>query len=120
MIPNFLVWTCLILGTIAFSCIIWGPITASMYVTNRNIRNSHTNTTCLLMDYEVVEHECTICDFVCSTYKCFDEILFLSYSILNGSHINATTSGYKDRREQLQRQVRYFSREFICMSCSFI
>ena len=103
---------------IFIGCIIWGSITASFYTMNRNIRNSHADTTCLLLDYQVTEHVCMTCGLSCSTYKCFDETLKLSYSISNGIYINGTSNSH-DRGVQHQQQQVCFLSSVIFLYLSF-
>ena len=86
-------------------CIIWGSITASFYTKQQNIRYSHTNTACLLLEYTAKEHRCVQCGFGCIEYKCFDETLQLSYPIANGSYINSTFNSYNRGSQREQQQI---------------
>ena len=86
-------------------CIIWGSITAPFYTKQQNIRNSHSNTNCLLLAYKVTEHYCTSCGYGCWTYKCFDETLNASYPISNGIYVNGTSNSYRRHSQHQQQQI---------------
>ena len=104
-----LLFLCPIFFILSLGCVIWGSITASFYAKNQHIRTTHTNTTCLLLDYRVTKHLCQTCDTdsKCSTYPCFDEILRLSYPIFNGSYINGICQGFNRDEMHEQQEVGF-------------
>jgi hypothetical protein len=98
---------CPILFILSLGCIIWGSITASFYAKNRNIIQSHRISNCLLLDYRVTEHLCQSCDgdASCTIYQCFDEILWLSYTISNGSRTIGISHRFNQEEMHRQRKV---------------
>lgn len=81
---------------------IW--IDGTSYISGRNIRNSHINTTCILLNYTVYEKICK-CGFICADYQCFDEEFFISYFISNGSYITSNFQSLKRTKKHTQTQV---------------
>lgn len=104
-----LLFLCPIFFILSLGCIIWGSITASFYAKSQQIIRSHTNTTCLLLEYRVREHLCQTCDgnSKCSMYQCFDEVFRLSYSIANGSYIKGISKEFNRDEMHKQQQVDF-------------
>ncbi|CAF3310563.1 unnamed protein product [Rotaria socialis] len=89
--------------------ILWGSIEASSYVTNRDIRNAFTNTTCLLLIYTVLKHTCE--DRIQSRgtnpneYTCFDETFHVSYPIFNRTQITSIFHSARKKKAHQQTQI---------------
>ncbi|CAF3380174.1 unnamed protein product [Rotaria socialis] len=86
---NFGVCFCLCIILIPF--IIWGSVSTAAYVRYRNIHKSHTNTTCLLLNYTVHQHECENCD--------------IKYPISNGTFITGTSASFDRDKPHKQTQI---------------
>jgi hypothetical protein len=103
------IWACCLsmyLCWFSIVFIIWGSISASSYVEYQNIRNSHTNTTCLLLNYTVRENKCQTCgNYGYFSYTCFDEQFLLLYSIFNGRDVTSVYRSFGNSRMHDQRQV---------------
>ena len=86
--------------------IIVGSIAASQYVKDRNIRNLHKNTSCLLLNYSISEHQCETCgQYGCSNYKCFDEHFQVSYPIFNHTRITSVIASFNENKRHVQTVV---------------
>ena len=96
-----------------FTGIIWGPIEASTFVERRKIQNAYTKTTCLLLNYTLLQHTCQSCDKSCRSsdplcciyYDCFDEKLQFSYLISDKTRVNSTLSCVNQDKVHQQTQV---------------
>lgn len=101
--------TSIILGGIAailyVSCILWGSITAVTYRENRKIQISHTQTTCLVLNYTVFSHTCQSCSGSCNLYTCYDETLHISYPIFNQTVITTILSSTDKAKPYEKTQV---------------
>ncbi|CAF4644795.1 unnamed protein product [Rotaria socialis] len=101
---NFGVCFCLCIILIPF--IIWGSVSTAAYVRYRNIHKSHTNTTCLLLNYTVHQHECENCDSEsCTYYTCYDERFLVKYPISNGTFITGTSASFDRDEPHKQTQI---------------
>ncbi|CAF2678088.1 unnamed protein product [Rotaria sp. Silwood2] len=96
----------LILSGLFISGIILGSIAAPGYIKESRIRDLYTNTSCILLNYTFVTHECQRCDEEsCYTYKCFDEQFFISHSIFNGTLVTSSFISYEKAVQHKQTQV---------------
>ena len=92
------------------TCIIWGSIGAARYVKNRNSQNALTNTTCLLLNYTSLKHECTTCTGdSCQSYSCFDERFQFWYSIANETQIMSVLACADQKKPYKQTEVGTYS-----------
>ena len=91
---------------IFITCIIYGSVSAAKYVQHENTRQLYTNTTCLLLNHSISQHQCQSCgSYSCSYYDCFDESFTVSYSISNGTYIRSVYSSIDRRAQYYQTQV---------------
>ncbi|CAF1479824.1 unnamed protein product [Adineta ricciae] len=91
---------------------IWDISAAVRYDEYRDYIKSHTNTTCLLLNYTTYARPCRKCsnESMCRENICYDEHFMLSYSILNASNITNTTmisSSRENRTEKYQIKQKY-------------
>ncbi|CAF4608324.1 unnamed protein product, partial [Rotaria sp. Silwood2] len=86
--------------------IIFGSISAARYVQDRRTHELYTNTSCLLLNYTVVTHECQRCEKdSCYPYPCFDEQLFVSYVIFNGTFLSGSFVSFNQATQHQQAQI---------------
>ena len=69
-------------------CIIWGISVAILHINDINIHNSHTNTTCRILNYTAKAVSCANANarYVIN-HPCYDERYMVAYFISNGSCI---------------------------------
>ncbi len=97
---------CFCIFILLIPCIIWGSISASSYVRYRNIRKNYNNTTCTLLNYTVLKHECTFCaSQLCSSNTCFNEQFLVTYPISNKTYITSIFVSFDKDKIHQQSQV---------------
>ena len=91
-----------ILGVIP--CLTFGSIKAASYVRIRKERALYDNSTCLLLNYTLLEHKCANCNPSCTFYRCFDETFLMSYPIFNQTPVRSAYST-ADRKEKHSQKL---------------
>ncbi|CAF2070747.1 unnamed protein product [Rotaria magnacalcarata] len=90
-----------------FGGISLGSLFIYSYAKDYHISDLHTNTTCSLLNYTFVEHECQRCEESCYAHRCFDEKFFVSYRISNETIVYTTLVVYDASSQHKQAQMGF-------------
>lgn len=94
---------------ISIPCAIIGPITAVSYVEAQKKLPLYDSTSCQLLNYTFLEHQCQRHNgFSWSYYTCVDEKFVISYIILNGTRIQSVIDSKARLVKHNQQQVKFF------------
>jgi hypothetical protein len=100
-----------IICLIWIGCAVLGSLAAVQYVKIRKHNSLYEQTTCLLLNYTSVTHNCESCTTrafggrQCKTYTCYDESFEMCYMISNGTTVTTALSVRDEQEPHKESEV---------------
>ena len=118
-----MLWVACIAVFLCFVCLLFGALLAARHNMKRNLRNSLTNTTCLLVNYTVSETQCGVStgQGIGVLVPCSHETFQFQYSIADQkqiiSELTFTDSSLNHRQTRVGADslFKYQTRSFSCL-----
>ena len=89
-------------------CFVWNIYAAHLFINHRNVETAYMKTTCHLLNYTTYQHHCVHChSHQCTTDRCFDEKLSVTYLVDNNkTSISSVYTSFDKLRRHEQSQVQ--------------